>query len=577
MRHHFSILISLLCLIFSPLDTFSEGIPFVTGKMLSSGSITVDGQANIYGAGQSVAPAPGGGGEGLLPPSITLEQTESLRKNVLIFSSINGEISCTTTNLYNNADGANHCLGRTETESLNGLSGIQANRSMFLVGVFLSDTEPSPPVPQAFIYLNNYNSEEPPETNHEQFGYDYYDEASHNPQLNQLFFIGDGHYEKDEKTEIQYFSIPHNATRLYLGFVDTDESGLVGYFNDNLGELSVSYEIYSNYNDQIANEPHPPSLDDGLRLYYTFDDTDYTKPSIEGIAGCSDLIQGHSNLGDSGVLGFHGELSCGWGEESEVKFTYNNAKYGKAIKMVKAHIRVVHPSPDKGKWSIYTSATGFPLGYIWSISTWFVYDSDYPDFQIVSSGYQDPYHGRYVSYCLATINENNPHELCGLSTIGNFDRDVHFNGINFFMDTLDEGWHHMAIIGESEKIKFYIDGTYVEESNKKFEYEDVIYDYSSEASSYLTRISAYMLDDFRVYTRVLTQSEIYLLAERTDTPPESPFSDDCLATYADDGTLHIPCLALPENLNDKNIYDVILEQQPDSFSFDLDIETMIPK
>lgn len=38
-----------------------------------------------------------------------------------------------------------------------------------------------------------------------------------------------------------------NASHLYLGFVD---GGLIGFYDDNLGALSVNYEIHN-----IANEP----------------------------------------------------------------------------------------------------------------------------------------------------------------------------------------------------------------------------------------------------------------------------------------------------------------------------------
>ena len=133
MRLYFFILISLLCLIFSPLNAFSEGIPFVTGKMLSSGSITVDGKANIYGAGRITPPAPAGGGAGLLPPVIEFSPRETLQQ-IMIFPSITGEISCTTPGLFNDADGATFCLGKTRTESLDGLSGIKTNRTMFWPG-----------------------------------------------------------------------------------------------------------------------------------------------------------------------------------------------------------------------------------------------------------------------------------------------------------------------------------------------------------------------------------------------------------------------------------------------------------
>ncbi len=135
------IAIYLFLLIMLPYISYAEGLSTITGKLLKEGCVTVDAKANIYGAGKTEPPALAGGGAGILPIVIDFEPREQDGQQVLIFPSITGQISCTNSALLNDADGANFCLGSTNIAAFNGFSGVKANKTMFLVGVFTSDED----------------------------------------------------------------------------------------------------------------------------------------------------------------------------------------------------------------------------------------------------------------------------------------------------------------------------------------------------------------------------------------------------------------------------------------------------
>lgn len=108
--------------------------------------------------------------------------------------------------------------------AIGNISGIiHYNRSLFMVGVFLAKSN-----------MQNYTSA-PLDFS----GGGRFSEIS--PKLNQPFFIGDG---VSDTGEIQKFNIPENATRLFLGFVDMDSTGIM-MFGDNIGKVTVSVLIHS--------------------------------------------------------------------------------------------------------------------------------------------------------------------------------------------------------------------------------------------------------------------------------------------------------------------------------------------
>jgi hypothetical protein len=100
---------------------------------------------------------------------------------------------------------------------------------MFLVGVFLDNTEPSGAGP---ITLS-YDFGTPGSLNTT--------DASFSPELNQVFFIGDG-LTGTGSGQVQNFLVPDTASRLYLGFADSFDS-VPSYYADDVGSLTATFAI----------------------------------------------------------------------------------------------------------------------------------------------------------------------------------------------------------------------------------------------------------------------------------------------------------------------------------------------
>jgi hypothetical protein len=112
----------------------------------------------------------------------------------------------------------------TAIGAYNGLTGVLAyGRSMFLVGVFLDDTEPSDPAPQP---LSSFYTD----------GDNFLVGGSDITRF--VFMIGDG---RSPTGETQTFLVPNNATRFFLGFADGFRfGGEPSTYDDNRGLLSVN-------------------------------------------------------------------------------------------------------------------------------------------------------------------------------------------------------------------------------------------------------------------------------------------------------------------------------------------------
>jgi len=203
-------------------DNSGELIATVT--VVTEPRIMVSGQANIFGAGHAVAPAPGGGGGGALPPLVPLPQAAGVFVQV---ESATGTV-CPSASpaCYSNPDGGQRGPWlRTDITSCGGLSGIiHGESTMFLAGVFLGDQEPVDPAPPRLDFSAGALTDE-------------FLELS--PALNQTFFIGDGRAQGTPQT----FRAPPGATRLFLGFADAwsfgDPISPPGYYGDNEGALWV--------------------------------------------------------------------------------------------------------------------------------------------------------------------------------------------------------------------------------------------------------------------------------------------------------------------------------------------------
>lgn len=118
---------------------------------------------------------------------------------------------------YNGPEGDGR--GPTDVNSYGGIAGLVHRRNaMFLAGVFLTDEAPSEPSPPRLDFTQNED----------------FDVLA--PKIGQTFFVGDGQERR--------YTVPADATRLFLGFVDARFFvGDPGFYNNNAGELVVTVEL----------------------------------------------------------------------------------------------------------------------------------------------------------------------------------------------------------------------------------------------------------------------------------------------------------------------------------------------
>lgn len=219
--------------------TFSAGDPLVvTGQGTDSDGqkltfvmqpdstsltpFTVHGTDNIWGAGLTSAPDPGGKGGGTLPFEASIPHGTSS----IYFSSVAGGVSyCTTCNLAGPngvaPPGTCNCVGPVNIAPYGGLSGlIDRSLGFYLVGVFLRDGRQPPSPPPTLDFTNNHSF------------------TSLQPMIGQVFYVGDGRTATGSGSA-QRFVVPPGATNLYLGFPDANHwEGLPGYYGDNSGSVS---------------------------------------------------------------------------------------------------------------------------------------------------------------------------------------------------------------------------------------------------------------------------------------------------------------------------------------------------
>jgi hypothetical protein len=206
---------------------------FTTLALLTFGSLGIPGHAgvivvnaadNIYGAGQGSAP-----GGGNLPGFIVLTPgTISIS-----FSSITGSTpcgsaeGCITLNgggNYNDPDGAGAGTGSSSNSGSVSISGISALGAGYLVGLFVSASDPSGTAPTALSYTTT-------------------SDASYSPALDQTFFIGDG-LTGDGTGTVQVFNAPTGAVDLYLGISDAGGyNGPPSAYGDNFGDYTAVYAL----------------------------------------------------------------------------------------------------------------------------------------------------------------------------------------------------------------------------------------------------------------------------------------------------------------------------------------------
>ncbi len=188
---------------------------FLLPAVASASVFTVAATDNIYGAGLSTPPAPGGGGAGTLPVGI------SVTGSAYQFQYLSGFVSPDSTKYSVDANGV---IGQNTDITYNGgLSASISDNGFSLVGVFLGSSGQPVSAPSALDFSTGA------------LGVNF---TSLAPQIGQVFFIGDG---TNSSNQTQTFYVPAGATELYLGFADGfNFVAPVGQYNDNVGSLNMS-------------------------------------------------------------------------------------------------------------------------------------------------------------------------------------------------------------------------------------------------------------------------------------------------------------------------------------------------
>jgi hypothetical protein len=189
------------------------------------GTVTVPATANIFGAGHSTPPDPGGGGAGTLPVAIDLPPIAAGQS--LTFSDVTGALSCIGADMYG-PDGSG-ATGVTNIGSYGGISSATipaGGCALSLVGVFTDGSEPLPPEPDEQWDFSTAG-----------VGTAF---ASFSPHLRRVFFIGDG-LTGTGTGQQQQFTVPGTATKLFLGFMDAQNlNAAPGWYGDNSGSASAT-------------------------------------------------------------------------------------------------------------------------------------------------------------------------------------------------------------------------------------------------------------------------------------------------------------------------------------------------
>ena len=187
-------------------------------------TLTIQATDDIYAAGHSTLP------NTIYPGTFSPSDTFPVDPNeILAFSSVTGMVGCNFV-ITNGPDGTCWPGVNTTVTSYGGLSGIDVDHAnMFLVGVFLGPAAPSGPGPSVLKY--NYGTVGSLSTA----------DASFSPQLDQVFFIGDG-LTGTGTGQKQDFDVTAGADRLYLGFADSFDS-VPSYYADDVGSLTATFAI----------------------------------------------------------------------------------------------------------------------------------------------------------------------------------------------------------------------------------------------------------------------------------------------------------------------------------------------
>jgi hypothetical protein len=118
-------------------------------------------------------------------------------------------------------------------DSVQGISGVKADRSFLLFGVFLDANAPTAAPPPTLDFRSTGLTP---------------NFTTLAPTIGQVFYIGDGRTGTGNTGTVQTFQAPATATRLFLGIADgsfdgTKVFGSPGNYQDNGGSFTANFGI----------------------------------------------------------------------------------------------------------------------------------------------------------------------------------------------------------------------------------------------------------------------------------------------------------------------------------------------
>ncbi len=189
--------------------------------LAQSGATYVDSRCNIFGYGVST-PAPSGGGGGMLAVVIPLAPGSG---RTATFGA--GGSAWWANSAGSNGPDGGTMVSASNINAVGPISGFAAPRCGELVGLFLAGDPTGMPAPANMSYPDAASLMA----------------ASFSPQVQQVFFIGDGLTGTGSGSQ-QVFSIPDGATTLVLGIADAfGFAGNAGWYDDNTGGYEVGYNV----------------------------------------------------------------------------------------------------------------------------------------------------------------------------------------------------------------------------------------------------------------------------------------------------------------------------------------------
>jgi len=234
---------------------FLSGVILIASSSLLAVTVTVDAMDNIFQAGLGASGTSVGPNLGFFP-TLGVNIVAGAGQTIS-FDSITGTVKYGggATDPDVGPDGVAFAAPATAITSNTGISGITFNgRAMFLIGVFLDGSAPTPGTQPADLSFFPSGG-----------GYDadnrinWFDPST-TMAIGQSFYIGDGKtgFGNGSGTT-QIWHVPSTATRLFLGFADGGSGGpfvgSFGAFDDNSGSLTVDINTSG-----LAAVPEPGTI-----------------------------------------------------------------------------------------------------------------------------------------------------------------------------------------------------------------------------------------------------------------------------------------------------------------------------